>query len=410
MSEGTTYTSQLPPAFFGQFFQGGRQGVPGIMPLLNQELVNKFATLGVPGATPYTYQGQRIADFTPAEREAMRLGIEGVGSYLPFYKDAESMMRGAQEQAQLAGQEGASLIRGGSQRGIAGLEAAQNLYAQAPAIAARFTGGAEQLLREGRGQFRPGSLDDPTSNISAFYNPFDQEVVDQSLSDIQKSFAKADMTRRAKALGQGAFGGSRSRLLGEELAEAAGRGALERVGALRASGFNQAMDRAMKASEAEAGRDIDRSRLLGALGTNLASTYGTTAGGLGASGVNMANVLGGAGRDITNVGLRTGEFGRASGQGLANLGQSLYGMMGQDMSRLSNIGSAQRGMQQRGLDLDYQNFVGQYNLPMQLLGGIGGMAAGFAPALGFQQYGSSTPPDPNYLTAALGAFGYGGGQ
>jgi hypothetical protein len=86
-------------------------------------------------------------------------------------------------------------------------------------------------------------------------------------------------------------------------------------------------------------------------------------------------------------------------------------MLGQDISRLSGIGAAQRGMQQRGLDLDYQNFVGQYNLPSQLLGGLGGMAASFAPALGFQQFGATSNPDPNYLTQALGAAtAYYGGQ
>ena len=95
MAENTTqYTSQMPPAFLAQFFQGGRQGIPGIVPLLNQELVNKFATMSVPGATPFTYQGQRIADFTPAEREAMRLGVQGVGSYLPFFQDAEYILDG----------------------------------------------------------------------------------------------------------------------------------------------------------------------------------------------------------------------------------------------------------------------------------------------------------------------------
>ena len=403
MAENTTqYTSQMPPAFLAQFFQGGRQGIPGIVPLLNQELVNKFATMSVPGATPFTYQGQRIADFTPAEREAMRLGVQGVGSYLPFFQDAESRMRGADLQTQLAGQEGASLVRGAASRGISGLEAGQQLLGQAPSIASDFTGRAAGNLEGGSGMFRPGSLQDHQSNISAFYNPFEQAVVDQSLADIQKSLAKSDIARRAKALGSGAFGGSRSRLLGEELAEAAGRGALERVCSLRAGGFNQALQTALKASEAEQNRDVNRAKLLGGLGQNLAGIYGTAGGGLGASGVNMANVLGGAGRDISNIGLRTGEFGRATGTGLANLGSGLYGMLGQDICRLSGIGAAQRGMQQRGLDLDYQTFVGQYNLPSQLLGGLGGMAASFAPALGFQQFGTTTNPDPNYLTQALG--------
>ena len=71
----------LPPAFLQQFFAGvPGANVPGVLPLLNQELVNRLLGMGVEGATPYTYTGQRIAQFTPAEQQAFRLAAEGAGS------------------------------------------------------------------------------------------------------------------------------------------------------------------------------------------------------------------------------------------------------------------------------------------------------------------------------------------
>ena len=64
----------LPPQYLADFMQGvPGENVPGIMPLLNQELVNRMMGIGQEGATPYTYTGQRIADFSPAEREAMQM-------------------------------------------------------------------------------------------------------------------------------------------------------------------------------------------------------------------------------------------------------------------------------------------------------------------------------------------------
>ena len=76
MAESTNYqrTETLPTNMLGQFYAGvPGQNVPGIMPLLNQDLVNKLMGFGVEGANPYTYTGNRIADFTPAQQEAFRL-------------------------------------------------------------------------------------------------------------------------------------------------------------------------------------------------------------------------------------------------------------------------------------------------------------------------------------------------
>ena len=121
---------------------------------------------------------------------------------------------------------------------------------------------------------------------------------------------------------------------------------------------------------------------LGRLG-QAAGTAGRQAGlGVGQLGTSLGTLGLGAGR-------YTGQLGSQLGTGLGNLGRqqlgiasALPGLQRADVQLLGNIGSTQRGMQQAGLDLDYQNFVGQYNLPMQTIANVAGIFGGLAPLAG----------------------------
>ena len=86
-----TISYKGPTQGIRDFYFGGGAGVPGMYPLLNQATANYFATMGQPGATPYSYQGQRVAGFTPAQQEGMAMAAGGVGSYLPYYQQAEKL-------------------------------------------------------------------------------------------------------------------------------------------------------------------------------------------------------------------------------------------------------------------------------------------------------------------------------
>ena len=200
-------------------------------------------------------------------------------------------------------------------------------------------------------------------------------------------------------MASGAFGSSRGRLNQEEIARQYGRGATEAVSGIRRAGFSQAQQQAQQAFEEAQRRQLQTAQLYG----NLAGQQGNVAGGLGSLGTGLSNILGGVGRDIATTGLQTGQFGSNVGQQITGLGQGLSGLIGTDINRLMGIGGQQRGLQQAGLDLDYQNFVGQYNLPMQTFGQIGQLAAGFAPALGGQTLTqSSTSAPSNSLMQGLG--------
>jgi hypothetical protein len=583
---------QLPPEFLAQFYSGvPGSNVPGIMPLLNQELVNRMTGFGVEGANPYTYSGQRIADFSPAEAEGMRMTAEGMGSYLPYFQKAEQMTQGGLDAATGAYGDTRDLIGKAVQSGEMSTQEAMGLLRQAPEVAADATrrglgqvsqaggtlGAAEQIaggagvdLGEAQNivrgadpraelgeaqdivrgadpradiqraqQMTLGSQFDPTAaggviggslgrlgesattgygatgqfdptGIGGFYNPFEDQVVDQTMKDVREGLAKGDIARRAGAIGAGAFGGSRSRLQGQELAEAAARGAAEQVGAIRSGGYQDAARRAQAAFEAQQGRQAGQANLLAGLGAqqanigsqlgqlgmgaaasnratagqfgqmglagqgadlargqalgqmglsgsgadlargqalgqmglagqgaqlgqagalgqlagqragmggqiagmggNLAGLYGTAAGGLGSLGGNLANIYGGAGRDVFGSGAQLGQLGMGAGTQMAGLGQGASGLLGTDIARMMSMGAQQRGMDQRGLDLDYGNFVGQYNQPLQTIGQIGGMASGWAPAMGSTtlqqgQTGDSSNPLMQAAGTALTAYG-----
>ena len=455
-----TRTETLPANMLAQFYAGvPGQNVPGIMPLLNQDLVNKIMGFGVEGANPYTYTGERIAGFTPAQEEAFRLTAQGMGSYMPFIQGAEDMIRGGVGTAQDAFGTSAGLIGEAIGAGERGVREGSRLLRQAPRVAGRATGmGIGQLLGAGRniqgarelaegagldltpaqniiggslGNIADSALTgygstrmfDPSS-VESFYNPFEDQVVQQTLKDVREGLAQGDIARRARAIGSGAFGGARSRLLGEELAESAARGAAEKVGAIRSAGFGDAARRAQSAFETQQARQAGQANLLGrlagqqagigsaiaGLGTNFGNLLGRTAGGLGALSGNLANIYGQGARDIYSGGAGLGQLGLGAGSQLAGLGSLGSSLMGTDINRLLGMGGMQQGLDQRGLDLAYGNFVGQYNLPMQTIGAAAGLASGLAPSMGGTtlqsgQAGNTTNPLMQTLGTALTAYG-----
>lgn len=457
---GYTRTETLPTNMLGQFYAGvPGQNVPGIMPLLNQDLVNKIMGFGVEGANPYTYTGERIAGFTPAQEEAFRLTAQGVGGYQPYLQGAEDMIRGGVGTARDAFGTSAGLIGEAIGAGERSTAEGTGLLRKAPKVAGAATGmGIGQLLGAGRNiqgarELAEGAgLDlSPAQNIvggslgniadsaltgygstrmfdprstQSFYNPYEEDVVQQTLKDVREGLAQGDIARRASAIGSGAFGGSRSRLLGEEMTEAAARGAAEQVGAIRSAGFGDAARRAQSAFETQQARQAGQANLLGqlagqqagigtsvaGLGTNLGNLLGRTAGGIGALGGNLANVYGQGARDIYSGGAGLGQLGLGAGSQLAGLGSLGSNLMGTDISRLAGMGGMQQGLDQRGLDLAYGNFVGQYNLPMQTIGSAAGLASGLAPSMGgttVQQTsaGNSTNPLMQMLGTAATLYG-----
>ena len=352
MADRTTreFTTQAPAGYIGDFLQ------QGIFPYLGAFLQDQFTNIGRPDATPFTYTGERVAQFDPREQYAMDLSDAAIGSYRPFIRDASDILStGVQDLRNIQG---------------AGLSA----FGEAGAAA-----------EAGRGDFDP-------SMATSYFNPFEDQVVQQTLTDIGEGLAKSDMALRDKAVSAGAFGGSRGRLTQEDLAERIGRGATEAVAGIRGKGFQEAIRNALTGFEGARRRDQGAGQLFTGIGTGLGSLAN-----VGAS--NMARF----------------------GLGTQGLGSTLAGLQQADINRTMGMGSLGRGRNQALLDRAYSDFVGTYNLPMTTISNVGSVLGALGPmAGGFGYAGASAPSDfprntgapfyPN--TGPMGTVGanfYGGG-
>jgi len=223
-------------------------------------------------------------------------------------------------------------------------------------------GESENLLRGTTGAYNP-------SLTSQFYNPYEDQVVQQTIDDVFEAGEKQDMAARARDIqtgGESAFG-SRARLGAAERRESLGRGLGEALGALRSRGFSEAQQTGM--GEFARQRDAERaaaSGLSGLAGSRLGSQQNLTnqlsgfAGQQLGSQQDLTNQLSGfagsklgAQQNLTNQ--LSGFAGQQLGaqQGLAsNLGAlagTRFGAQQTQAGALSNLGNleAQIGQQQQ---------------------------------------------------------------
>ena len=136
-----------------------------------------------------------------------------------------------------------------------------------------------QMMQGGAGYFTP-------AGIQQFYNPFEQDVVQQTLQDAREENARRGIEDRSRAISQDAFGGSRGRLMEQERERSFGRGMMEGIGGLRAQGWGQAMQGAQTAGQG-----------LGTMGQAFAG-LGTTGQQNLMNQINTFNQMGQTGRDI----------------------------------------------------------------------------------------------------------------
>ena len=73
---------------------------------------------------------------------------------------------------------------------------------------------------------------------------------------------------------------------------------------------------------------------------------------------------------------------------------TLPGLQQGDVSSLMNVGAMNRARNQALLDLNYQNFVGQYNLPNQLMSGYANFLTGAGPLAGGTGYSGTAQQTP----------------
>ena len=257
--------------------------------------------------TQMPFSAQQLAGLSEGQREAITRATQGVGAFQPFL----------QQGAEAVGQ------------GIGPLGTAQQRVAAAGI--------------------------DPTS-YQQFMNPFMEDVIATTQQDIADKGAQQQLQAQARAVGQGAFGGSRQAVLQGQIASDV-MDQQARTGAqLRSAGFQQAQNLAQQAAQQQ---------------------------------LRQAQLTGQLGQTVAGLGVQTA--------GLGQLGQQ---MGVQDVNTLLGIGGLQQQQGQRELDVARANQLAQQALPFQRIGFMSDIFRG-VPALQ-QTYSTTTTPPPNRTSQLLG--------
>ena len=285
---------------------------------------------------PYT--GSRVAGFNPDQLrqfEATRGRFETGMQYDPITGLQGLAQQGAPTIGPITGYQGATI------GGVQGPQAAQIGGIQAPQF--------QSLLSQ---------------DIGAYQSPYQQQVIDQSMADIQR---QADIQRgfsQDRAIGAGAFGGSRSALLEGESQRPFIEQMARTSAGLRESGFQQAQQAAQS--------DIARQQQLGVFGAEQQqqraleqARLGQQAGLTGFEAqqqramrqAELGQQAGLAGQDIqARMAMFAPELELQARAQQAGLLGGLSAEQQRRMGGLGQIGAQQQGLQQMGLGVPYEEF------------------------------------------------------
>jgi hypothetical protein len=264
-----------------------------------------------------TLPTKETAGLSDTQLQSIDLAKQATGIYQPYMDAASAGVSRGQELAEA----GAA--------GIASLDVGQ---AYQPATGAMASG--LEALQGTTGMY------DPSQNVKAFMDPYQQQVIDQATAQIDQQYAQAQNEQAARAAQAGAFGSTRE---GVERAILAGQGMQEKnkvIADLLSSGYQNAVTQAGDAFENQQKRAQDQANIYGSLGEgigNLAQSsidqsmkQGTTLADIGSAQANMAGMQG-------------------------DIGANLSALYQGDVSTLSQAGALEQGNLQQQLDTNYEN-------------------------------------------------------
>ena len=291
-----------------------------------EQLLNSIYGVTDPDTGTYTpalidQQGQvpqqQVQGFTQPQQDAFTLAQQGIGGFQPYLQSAL-----------------------GQQFGAAGT-----------------TGQGVQSLQ--------GMNFDP-SNVSQYMDPYQQNVTQEALKEIDRQSQMAGNQLAGKAVGAGAFGGSRFGLQQSELARNTQDLKSRRIFEDLSRNFQQAQ----AANQAANQQMMQQGQVFGQLGS-------------------MQSNIGG------NV---------------ANLGQQQQQLASNDVSSLMGIGSLQQQLGQNVLNTNTANLAAQQALPFNTASFASNILAQQAPFGGTQQQTISPYAQTNPYAQAFGAVGSLSGQ
>ena len=292
------------------------QIIPTLPEYAQQPTVDMAATLQQLLGQQLDVPAQQVAGFSPTQQAAMQQAYGGIGAYKPF------------------------------------LDAAQQT--QAAALGA--TGAGVQAL---------GQMNFDPNRAQAFMDPYQQNVTNEALKEIDRQAAMAQNQLAGKAVQAGAFGGSRFGLQQSETARNAQDLKSRRIFEDLSRNYQQAQAAAQAANQ----QRLQQGQLFGQLGTQTSGIGGAMAG----------------------LGAQT-----------QALGQS-------DVNQLMGIGGMQQQLAQQQLDTQTANVAAMENAPFQRLSAGAGIMGQLLPGgAGTQVVAPFAQTNPYAQAAGLLATGAGG--
>jgi hypothetical protein len=281
-----------------------------------QPTADMAATLGELIKQPLQVPQQQVAGFSPTQQAAMQQAYGGIGAYQPF------------------------------------LDAAQ----QTQAAALGTTGAGVQAL---------GQMNFDPNRAQAFMDPYQQNVTNEALKEIDRQQQMASNQLAGKAVQAGAFGGSRFGLQQSELARNAQDLRSRRIFEDLSRNFQQAQSAASAANT----QRLQQGQMFGQLGKATSGIGGVMAG----------------------LGAQTQQLGQ------------------QDVNQLMGIGGMQQQLGQRELDTGTANLAAMQNAPFQRLSAGAGIMGQLLPGgAGTQVVAPLAQTNPYAQAAGLIATGAGG--
>jgi hypothetical protein len=281
-----------------------------------QPTADMAATLGELLNQQLNVPMQQVAGFSPTQQAAMQQAYQGIGAYQPF------------------------------------LDAAQ----QTQAAALGTTGAGVQAL---------GQMNFDPNRAQAFMDPYQQNVTNEALKEIDRQSQMASNQLAGKAVQAGAFGGSRFGLQQSELARNA--------------------------------QDLKSRRIFEDLSRNYQQAQ-ATAQAANTQRMQQAQQFGNLGKATSGIGGVMAGLGAQTQQ----LGQS-------DVNQLMGIGGMQQQLMQKGFDTQTANIAAMENAPFQRLSAGAGIMGQLLPGgAGTQVVAPFAQTNPYAQAAGLLATGAGG--
>jgi hypothetical protein len=423
----------------GQFYNAQQDINSGINALAGmQNLAAQSAQANLVPATSAISQGlgglsqaqglalqARAADLQPSNALLASAANQTANLGTPNYYTAQSVLGGGLQQGATGLATAQGLIGGGLSQSGTGLATAQGLIGGGLSTGNAGVNVGVNTLANANQAYNP-------IYGAAFQNPYQQQVIDRTMLEMDRQAAIAQQAANANAVRAGAFGGTREAVQRAEMQRNVMDQKANTIANLLNQGYTQSQAQAQQAFEQQQQRQMQVGTGIGALtgqqaqlGLQAGQTLGALAGQQGQLGLQAGQAVGGLSGQQAQLGLQAGQalagmqtqeaqLGLQGAGQLANIGQT-FGQQAIQQAQLGQGAAAQYGSLANQQIAAGQG-LGQLGVQQAQLGqgaagiygnaaGLYGNLAGQTGALAGQQFGIG-----QQISSGLGALGAQAGQ